>query len=125
MSPEQKLLHFERNNSLLDNIMREDIRLVYTFEKRLGSGAFGTVRMAYKQVNPGKKFAIKSMKRETLVGEEADLKNELGILLATDHPNIVKLNEIYLDHFYIHLVTELLEGGEADPQKEPTKKYSE
>jgi len=53
------------------------------------------------------------------------LKQELGILLAADHPNIVKLNEIYLDHIYIHLVTELLEGGEVDPEKMPEKHFSE
>lgn len=31
---------------------------------------------------------------------------------SVDHPNIVKLHEIYLDHDYLHIVTELLDGGE-------------
>jgi len=60
---------------LLENISREDIRLVYTFTKRLGSGSFGVVRVAFKTINPGKNFAIKSIKREIVVGdEEEDLK---------------------------------------------------
>ena len=42
---------------------------------------------------------------------EAELVHELTILRAIDHPNIVKLCEIYLDHKYLHIVTELLEGG--------------
>ena len=118
-------LKISRAESILENISREDIRLVYTFTKKLGSGSFGTVRIAFKTVSPGKNFAIKSIKRETVIGEEELLKQELSILLAVDHPNIVKLNEIYLDHKYIHLVTELLEGGEVDPEIMPEKRFSE
>ena len=63
-----------RDDSLLTNISREDIRLVYTFTQKLGSGSYGTVRIAYKTVNPGKRFAVKSMRREAIMGEEEDLK---------------------------------------------------
>ena len=41
---------------------------------------------------------------------------ELMILRAADHPKIVKLYEIYVDHEYLHLVTELLEGGPIEPE---------
>lgn len=52
-------------NLLLRRISREDIRLVYTFDKRLGSGSFGTVRIAHKtSVDPDKQFAVKSIKRQ-------------------------------------------------------------
>ena len=37
--------------SLVKQISREDIRLVYTFEKKLGVGSFGTARLAYKNGN--------------------------------------------------------------------------
>ena len=47
------------------------------------------------------------------------------VLRAVDHPNIVKLYEIYLDHKYLHLVTELLSGGPVCPDKTPMKKYTE
>ena len=47
------------------------------------------------------------------------------ILLAVDHPNIVKLHEIYLDHNYIHIVTEILEGGEISPESLPEGHFSE
>jgi calcium-dependent protein kinase len=47
------------------------------------------------------------------------------ILLSVDHPNIVKLYEIYLDHQYLHLVTELLEGGPISPESKPEKRYTE
>ena len=113
------------DSGLLKNIAREDIRLVYTFVKKLGSGAYGSVRTAYKTVNPGKTYAIKSIKRDSFIGSEEDLKQELGILLSADHPNIVNLFEVYLDHEYIHFVTEVLGGGEVDPENEPSKRFSE
>lgn len=115
VSTQAKLKNIRRKNTILENISREDIRLVYTFTKKLGEGSFGTVRIAHKTVNPGENFAIKSIPRERVLGELVSLSSELGLLLAADHPFIVKLIEIYLDHKYIHLVTELLAGGEVDP----------
>ena len=98
---------------------REDIRLVYTFREKLGEGSFGSVRTAFKTVNPQMLFSVKSIKRENIERskqDEDELISELLILLAIDHPNIVKLYEIYLDHTYLHLVTEYLEGGTIDPE---------
>ena len=126
VSTKQQLQKFSNSGyQLLANIAREDIRLVYTFKKRLGSGAFGTVRVAYKTINPKKVFAIKSIERETLKGEEKTLQQELGILISADHPNIVKLYEVFLDHKYIHLVTELLGGGEIEPGDMPNGHFTE
>ena len=47
------------------------------------------------------------------------------ILRSVDHPNIVKLHEIYLDHKYLHIVTELLSGGPICPDKTEDNKFSE
>lgn len=40
------------------------------------------------------------------------LLNEINLLRLCDHPNIIKLYEIYESTEYIYLVMELLEGGE-------------
>ena len=72
VSTMRKLRQIGRENSILETISREDIRLVYTFTKRLGSGSYGVVRVAYKTVNPGKNFAIKSIKRDSIIGDEED-----------------------------------------------------
>jgi len=53
----------KRKKKVLSQISREDIRLVYSFTDRLGSGAFGTVRIAHKTVNPMANFAVKSIPR--------------------------------------------------------------
>jgi calcium-dependent protein kinase len=43
----------------------------------------------------------------------ATLTNEIKILKQLDHPNIVKLYEVYSDSRNIYMVTEYLEGGEV------------
>ena len=65
----------KRKSSIFDSqvvkrISKEDIRLLYTFEKVLGQGNFGTARLAHKIGKPEKKFAIKSLARKHV---EADL----------------------------------------------------
>jgi len=113
----QKLKNLQGfRNSILYSISREDIRLVYTFKSRLGSGSFGTVRIAYKTVNPGKAFAVKSIKRnqiEKSKDEEQELNSELMLLSSVDHPNIVKLLDVYEDEKHFFLVMELMTGGEV------------
>jgi len=41
------------------------------------------------------------------------LQNEIDILTQVDHPNIVKLYEIYEDDATYYLVMELMTGGEV------------
>ena len=98
---------------------------MYTFTRKLGEGAFGSVRIAHKTINPNRNFAIKSILRTSIIGEEADLKQELSILFSVDHLNIVRLYEVYLDHKYIHLVTELVDGGDITPTRLPNGRFSE
>ena len=73
-------------------------------------------------MNPDKNFAVKSIRRDQIEkswDSSEELIQELIILRAVDHPNIVKLFEIYLDHIYLHIVTELLEGGPITPSLTP------
>lgn len=58
-------------------------------------------------------YAIKSIKKATLgVHNYGMLRNELLILSKLDHPNIMKLYAVYEDLVYLHMVTELITGGE-------------
>jgi serine/threonine protein kinase len=41
-----------------------------------------------------------------------NLKTELEILQKVDHPNLLKLHEVYRDEHHFHLVTEHCPGGE-------------
>ena len=42
------------------------------------------------------------------------ISNEISILYSLDHPNIVKLYEVYDYENYIHLVTEYLDRGDLN-----------
>ena len=45
--------------------------------------------------------------------DRVGLQNEIDILKQVDHPNIVKLHDIYEDDKYFFLVMELMLGGEV------------
>ena len=85
-----KLASMKSNSliSIVKRISREDVRLVYTMERVLGSGNFGTVRLAHKTgiADTSKKFAIKSIQRKKVEKDLKLLEGELDILLAVDHP---------------------------------------
>lgn len=44
--------------------------------------------------------------------EEKAFQEEMGILSKLDHPNILKLYEVFQDEKRYYLVTELCKGGE-------------
>lgn len=44
--------------------------------------------------------------------EEKSFKYEINILKTLDHPNIIKLFEIFEDQHRYYLITELCKGGE-------------
>lgn len=90
-----------------------DIRKIYKFDpKIIGSGHFGTVRLASLFTNPTKKFAVKTIFKEKVKKDLHLLRRELEILKTLDHPNIVKFYEVYQDEKFFHLVMEYCSGGE-------------
>jgi serine/threonine protein kinase len=60
-----------------------------------------------------KKYAVKSILKSKI-----DLKNigklrcELDLLTELDHPNIIKLHEVFEDRDFMHLVTDACYGGD-------------
>jgi hypothetical protein len=94
----------------------------------LGYGITGVVRKAIHK-ETGAEYAIKTLslaRIETVEGLE-QLKEELGILMQLDHPNIVKLEGIYESEDEIFLVQELLSGGDLFDRldAQPMEHYSE
>lgn len=57
--------------------------------------------------------------------EKIRLKYEIDILKNLDHPNIVKLYEVFEDKHYIYLVTELCTGGELFDEILKRKQFAE
>ena len=97
---------------LKSRMIRENIRNVYKIGKGLGTGQFGTVRVASPYSRPKEKVAIKSVPREASEDYLRQLEKELRILKDVDHPNIIKFFETYQDQKYFHFVIEYCDGGE-------------
>jgi calcium-dependent protein kinase len=57
--------------------------------------------------------AVKLIRKESMTEEEeTSFKYEISILKKLDHPNILKLYEVFEDEKRYYLVTELCKGGE-------------
>lgn len=97
---------------LQSKMIRENIRQVYKIGKCIGTGKFGSVRVASPYSNLNQKFAIKSVPRAINADYIRQLEKEFRILKEVDHPNIIKFFETYQDQKYFHFVLEHWEGGE-------------
>lgn len=82
----------------------------YDVDKRIGEGAFGTVRKAMCKHTKIKR-AVKSIQKSA-TQEMKKLKEEIEIIRLLDHPNIVRLFESFEDRKTVYLVLELCDGGE-------------
>lgn len=92
----------------------ESLRQNYTVSAKIGSGAFGYVRLGVHK-HSNQKRAIKTIEKESIskdMKERTKFFNEVDILKNTDHPNIIRLYEFYEDEKHYHLVTEYVAGGE-------------
>ena len=94
----------EKKGKLRDN---------YRIGNKLGDGAFGSVRKITHRVS-GEHRAVKTIHKKNLRSDEErqTFFNEVTVLRALDHPNVLKLYEYYQDEKNYYLITELCNGGE-------------
>ena len=111
--------------NIKEQFSNTDVRHVYEFEKLVGGGNFGTVRLAHRKLDPHVKYAVKSIVRVQIKSDVKLLEEELAILQKVDHPNIIKFHESYIDYKYIHIVMELAEGGELFDKIVSSQTFSE
>lgn len=103
-----------RRFSFSGGSIQRDIRRTYKFQKSIGEGQFGSVRLAYNKnkdsVNSSK-FAIKSISKKNLSYDTIEnMINEVEILSQLNHQSIVKFYESYNDDYYFHIVMEEVKG---------------
>ena len=79
---------------------------------QLGSGAFSVVKEgSHKQTQQS--FAIKIVTKAKLTHEdEVALKDEIAVLQELNHPNIIRLYDVFEERDFYYLVTEKMMGGE-------------
>jgi len=117
--------HPKDDSILGDGVQGVPVESVFTFGKQLGSGAFSVVKEATHKKN-GEKVAIKIIKKTTVAGEDIKLlRREIANLKTLDHPNIMKLFEVYEDKDQFYLVMELVVGKELFDKIVERGQYSE
>lgn len=74
----------------------EEKQKKYIIIKTIGKGSFGKVKEAL-HVQSGEKIAIKILDKTRLTNENdiTRVKREISILSKVDHPNIIKLYEVF------------------------------
>ena len=89
-----------------------NIKETYKIEGTIGRGSFASVKKA-KHRESGKRFAVKVLSKKKMKDEDKlSMQTEIDILKAMDHPNVVKLLEVFEDERHWCLVMELMQGGE-------------
>jgi len=77
----------------------------------LGTGYSSSVRECIDRIT-GQRFAVKSIRKNDPAVKPGGLAREIRLLREMKHPSIVRLEDVYEDSDYVHLVTDLCEGGE-------------
>ena len=83
----------------------------YKVTKQLGDGTYGSVLKAVNR-STGEVVAIKKMKKKFYTWEECMNLREVKSLKKLNHPNIIKIYEMWEDEKFFFLVMEYCAGGE-------------
>jgi calcium-dependent protein kinase len=97
------------NKSNFISYKKHSIKRDYKIDKSIGSGAYGTVKIATHKLT-GQTRAIKVLKKSEQ--EEEKLFLEVEILSKLSHPNIMQVYEFYEDSTIFYIVSEYCSGGE-------------
>ena len=86
------------------------LRDIYDCTKKLGKGGYGKV-FQVKNKNTNKLYACKKLSKLNIKNVKK-FQNEIEVLMKMDHPNIVKLYEVFESDNSLYLIMEECYGGE-------------
>ena len=99
----EKLNQAVQNKSLFDK---------YEVKQKIGKGKFGLVKAGINKETK-KPVAIKIMAKKNMDKSDMELaKVEIDILKISQHPNIIKLYDVYENENYIYIIMENCSGGD-------------
>lgn len=79
---------------------------------KLGKGSYGSVYLATHRIT-GDERAVKVMNVDRITSYYLrKLHTEISILKSLDHPNIIKLQDVFFGKRSVYIVTDLCRGGE-------------
>lgn len=87
-------------------ITDEPLTDFYILHEVIGTGKYGVVRKASSILNPDFIVAVKSIELSKLTGNYHNIVSEILTLKKVDHPNIVKIYEIFKDQKRLYIVME-------------------
>lgn len=93
-------------------IEKTDIKGDYDVKQVIGEGLYGEIHLCLHKITQTKR-CVEVIKKAKL-SEEVQKKvfKEIEMLKQFDHPNVIKLFQVYVDEKKIYLITELCSGGE-------------
>ena len=90
--------------------MNGDLEDKYDILEEIGIGGYSRV-LKIQNIETGKLYACKELQKNELADIDS-FNREIDILIKLDHPNIIKLYEVYENEDFIYIVMELCNGGE-------------
>ena len=85
---------------------------IYDVKQKLGNGKFGLVKLGVNKQTK-EKVAIKIMNKSKMDSSDIDLmRTEIEILKICQHPNIIRLYDIFENIDYIYIIMEYCPGGD-------------
>lgn len=107
-------------------LVMDDFEERYVILKLIDSGQFGKVSLC-RDLITGEEFAVKVIKRSKLVYKKAlnQLFNEVKIMKALNHPNIVKLHKVFQDPVSVLILMEYVPYGNLYQRVQKKKKFAE
>ena len=104
----------EWRNVLAKKLNQRGFHQLFKPIRKIGKGNFASVYLAIR-LEDDRKFAIKAFSKEATYGEDKgkeSLINEIELMRKFNHPNLMKLYEVYESENSIYISVELLEGGQ-------------
>ena len=128
---ENKNKIFFNNEILISEIKTEPFK-DYTELKSIGTGIFATVKLVKNNLT-GMIRAMKIIKKKKVLDDkdpkngtiEEEIIKEINALKKLDHPNILKIFEVYNSEDAFYLITEYCKGGDLFNIIEQKKKLTE
>ncbi|KAK7200236.1 serine/threonine-protein kinase [Novymonas esmeraldas] len=100
----------------------EVFRSKYRRIKSIGKGSFGEAVLV-RSKSDGKRYVAKAIDSTSMTSKERrDVQNEIRILAAVDHPNIIRYHEHFEDGSLIFIIMEYADGGDLNSRIKDAKK---
>jgi len=94
------------SNQMFFSVKKQDIREDFEVGRKIGEGSFGEV-MLVTHKKSGMKRAMKILAKDSIEDHDKNtLLKEVAILKMLDHPNIIKIYDMYEDDRFYYLITE-------------------